>query len=48
MDDTTPRAQAFFKQIWPTVYRIINDGLYFVLNTLKNIVKMAIEQITKW
>jgi hypothetical protein len=48
MENTTPKLQAFFKAIWPTVYRITNGGLYFVLNLLKTIVKMSIQQVTKW
>lgn len=48
MENTTPRLQAFLKQIWPTVYRIINGGVYFILNLIKNSVRMAVQQITKW
>jgi hypothetical protein len=48
MDNTTPRLQAFFKQIWPTIYRLINGGVYFILNLIKSVVRMSIEQITKW
>lgn len=33
------------KQIWPTVYRIINGSLYFLLTTCKSIIKMSIDQI---
>jgi hypothetical protein len=30
------------------VYRIINGGVYFVLNLIKTIVRMSVEQLTKW
>lgn len=33
------------KKIWPTIYRVINGSLYFLLNLIKSIVKMSIEQI---
>ncbi len=33
------------QKIWPTIYKIVNSTIYFVLNFIKNFVKMAIEQI---
>lgn len=33
------------KQVWPTIYRVINGSFYFLLNLLKSIVKMSIDQI---
>lgn len=35
----------FFKKIWPSVNRITNSIIYFLLSTLKSIMKVAIEQI---
>jgi len=32
-------------KIWPTVYRIINGFLYFILSLVKGIVSIAISQI---
>jgi len=31
--------------VWPAVYRIINGFLYFLLNLVRAIVKMAINQL---
>lgn len=33
------------KRIWPTVYRIINSVLYFILSLIKAIVRGIIDQI---
>lgn len=33
------------KQIWPTIYRIINGFIYFVINLIKSTVVYAIRQI---
>ena len=33
------------KQIWPTVYRVINGIIYFLLHFLKNLVQLSIKQI---
>lgn len=30
---------------WPTIYRIINGSLYFVLNLIKSMVFYAIRQL---
>jgi hypothetical protein len=35
----------FLKNIWPTVYRIINSFLFFVLSMTKKTVIYAIKQI---
>ncbi|MBI5045022.1 MAG: hypothetical protein HZC02_03785 [Candidatus Levybacteria bacterium] len=35
----------YLKSIWPTVYRIINNTFYFLLLFIKNLIKMAINQI---
>ncbi|MEK7605216.1 MAG: hypothetical protein AAB478_01695 [Patescibacteria group bacterium] len=42
---TKEKLYALLKLIWPTVYRIINGGVYFLINLVKTIVKMSIEQI---
>lgn len=39
------RVIIFLKQIWPTVYRIINQGLYLIITGLKNSIRMAYQQI---
>jgi hypothetical protein len=39
------QATIVLKQIWPTVYRIINGSVYFLLSTTKAIIKACIEQI---
>ncbi len=39
------RVKIFFKQIWPTVYRIINNIFYFLITLIKSIVSLAIKQI---
>jgi len=31
--------------IWPTIYRIINTILYFILSLIKSIISIAINQI---
>ncbi len=43
--NTTTRFQAVMKQIWPTIYRIINNTLYFLIDIIRSGVKIAIEQI---
>lgn len=46
MNPNTPtRFQAVMKQIWPTIYKIINNTLYFLIDLLRSAVKIAIEQI---
>ncbi len=32
-------------QIWPIIYRIINNSLYFLLTVIRGIVSYAIRQI---
>jgi len=32
-------------KIWPTIYRIINSFIYFILSLIKRIVSIAINQI---
>lgn len=39
------RLLAFLKSIWPTVYRIINGGFYFLLNLIRTFVRVTIEMI---
>lgn len=39
------RFVAFIKNIWPRIYRIINQTLYFTVNFVKKIVTLSIEQI---
>lgn len=36
---------AYMKLIWPTVYRIINDALYFIFSTIRAGIKIAVDQI---
>jgi hypothetical protein len=33
------------KKIWPTIYRVINGGIYFLLYLIKSIGRMSIDQI---
>lgn len=33
------------KKIWPTIYRIVNGFFYFILNFIKTVVRLAIEQV---
>ena len=37
--------KAFLIKIWPTVYRIINSILYFIISLIKVIVKAAFKQL---
>ncbi len=39
------RLLAYLKAIWPTVYRIINGGIYFILNLIKTFFRLAMEEI---
>ncbi len=41
----TTRFQAVMKQIWPTVYKIINSTIYFLIELIRSAVRIAIEQI---
>lgn len=36
---------SFLKSIWPTVYKIINRFLYFLVSLIKGIFKYAFRQI---
>ena len=36
----------FLKQIWPTVYRVINTIFYAIFNFLKQNIKFAIDQLS--
>ncbi len=36
---------AYLKAIWPTVYRLINGALYFVLNLIRSIIIIAYNEI---
>jgi uncharacterized membrane protein len=40
-----PRIIILLKLIWPTVNRAINSTFYFVVSTIKSIVKSSIDQI---
>jgi hypothetical protein len=33
------------KQAWPGIYRIINETLYFLLNSFKSLIKSMFEEI---
>jgi hypothetical protein len=33
------------KKAWPTIYRIINSTIYFIITTLKNVVKGIMDQL---
>ncbi|MCL4418885.1 hypothetical protein M1146_02150 [Patescibacteria group bacterium] len=35
----------FLINIWPTIYRVINAVIYFVISLIKGIVTLAIKQI---
>ena len=35
----------FLQRIWPTIYRIINGLVYFILNFIKKFISLVIEQI---
>jgi hypothetical protein len=37
--------QIILKQIWPTIHRVITGTVYFILNLIKSIIKMSIDQI---
>lgn len=39
------RAYALLKAVWPTIYKIINSGIYFLINLVRTIIKMGIDQI---
>lgn len=39
------RLKAILIQIWPTIYRIINSAIYFILSLLKGIIALAVKQI---
>lgn len=39
------KAYAVLKQIWPTVYKIINSSLYFLLTVIKSMIRTAMDQI---
>lgn len=36
--------KTFLIKIWPTIYRIINKILYFILSLIKSVVSIAINQ----
>lgn len=35
----------YLKSIWPTIYRIINSILFFVISVIKGMVKIAVRQL---
>lgn len=35
----------FLRQIWPTVYKIINTIFYFILTLIKTFFRLAFKQI---
>ncbi len=35
----------FFANIWPTIKRTLDAIFYFILNLIKSVVKIAVEQI---
>lgn len=46
MEPTQPNPiMMVLKQIWPTIYRVVNGSFYFLMSTIKSIIKMSIEQI---
>jgi hypothetical protein len=45
IDGMEIRIERFLKNIWPTVYKIVNGTFYFLLNLIKSTVKYAIEEI---
>lgn len=36
---------AYLKSVWPTIYRIINGGIYFVFTTMRAFIKLAWQEI---
>lgn len=32
-------------QVWPTIYRIINNTFYFIISVIKSIFKLAMDEI---
>ncbi|HSX40621.1 MAG TPA: hypothetical protein VLF68_03325 [Candidatus Saccharimonadales bacterium] len=46
MDQDQPGIiKRLFVQIWPTIYRLINSVLYFVISLIRAMVKIAISQL---
>ncbi len=45
MNQEDSQFKIFLINIWPKVYRIINGFLYFLLNLIRAIVKIAINQL---
>ena len=38
------KAYALLKEAWPTIYRLINGFLYFLLTLIRGGIKLAIQQ----
>jgi len=43
--NTTTRFQAVMREIWPTVYKVINTSVYFVFGLIRSMIKIIIQQI---
>ena len=39
------QAYAYLKEVWPTIYRIINGGLYFIFTVIREFVRLAWQEI---
>ncbi len=39
------QTKALLIRIWPSIYRIINSTLYFLISLVKSIVKYSVRQI---
>ena len=43
LEETQARRVA--KQVWPSIYRMINETFYFLLNAVKSLIKSMFEEI---
>jgi len=39
------QAYAYLKAVWPTIYRIINGGLYFLYTLIREFFRLAMQEI---
>jgi hypothetical protein len=39
------QAYAYLKAVWPTIYRIINGGLYFLFTLIREFCRLAMQEI---
>lgn len=38
------RIVAYLQLIWPTVYRVINNGLYWIYSVIRSGIRIAMDQ----